>query len=145
MPFRMNIEKVMLNSTNSTKESLSPRRNNKGCHSREWFRATEKNYPRGRKRNIAPQPYHWSYGSCLKFLSNIRFSHRSDRRLFIECCLPTLSRFPQVNLFTRKSSCDFKGVCTRGDSKIWPIPGSRITSYTTGATHVHIDLLYSPE
>ena len=47
-----------------------------------------------------------------------------------------LSRFPRVNLCTRKSPYEFIRVCTRGDSnlRIWPIAGTRITSYATGAT-----------
>ena len=40
-------------------------------------------------------------GSCLQFLSRIGwFSNPTARRLFIEYCQHTLSRFPQVNLST---------------------------------------------
>ena len=55
-------------------------------------------------------------GSCLQFLSRIGFSYSTARRLFIECCLLTLSRFPQVNLSTRKSPNEFIRVCTRRGS-----------------------------
>ena len=54
-------------------------------------------------------------GSCLQFLSRIWSSKSSPtaRRFFIECCLLTPSRFPQVNLCTRKSPHEFMRVCTR--------------------------------
>ena len=55
-------------------------------------------------------------GSCLQFVSRIGFSNPTDRRFFIECCKLTLSRFPQVNLCTRKNPHEFMRVCTRGDS-----------------------------
>ena len=42
-------------------------------------------------------------GSCLQFLLHIRFSDPTVRPFLIECCYLTLSRFPQVNLCTRKS------------------------------------------
>ena len=47
-------------------------------------------------------------GSCLQFLSRIGFSSPTARRFFIECCKLTLSRFPQVNLCTRKSPHEFR-------------------------------------
>ena len=45
-------------------------------------------------------------------------------------------RFPQVNLCTSESANQFLRVCTRrgSNSRNWPIPGSRITGYATGAT-----------
>ena len=56
-------------------------------------------------------------GSCLQFLSRIGISNPTARRFFIQCCLLTLSRFPQVNLCTRrKNSHEFIRVCTWGDS-----------------------------
>ena len=55
-------------------------------------------------------------GSCLQFLSRIGFSNPTARRLYIECCLLTLSRFPQVNLPTRKSHNEFIRVCARRGS-----------------------------
>ena len=55
-------------------------------------------------------------GSCLKFLARIGFSNPTARRLFIECYQLTLSRFPQVNLSTRKSPNEFIRVCTRRGS-----------------------------
>ena len=56
-------------------------------------------------------------GSCLQFLSRIGFSNPTARRFSIECCQLTLSRFPQVNLCTRKSPNEFIRVCTRRGSK----------------------------
>ena len=65
--------------------------------------------------------------------------------LLVDCsssvCLLTLSRFPQVNLGTRKSPNEFTRVRTRrgSNSRNWPIPGSRITCCcccATGATGV---------
>ena len=50
-------------------------------------------------------------GSCLHFRSRIGFSNPTARRFFIECCQLTLSRFPQVNLCTRKSPHEFIRVC----------------------------------
>ena len=57
-----------------------------------------------------------SPGSYLQCLSRIGFSNPSARRFFIECCLLALSRFPQVNLCTRKSPNKFIRVCTRRGS-----------------------------
>ena len=45
--------------------------------------------------------------SCLQFLPRIGFSNPTARRLFIECCSLTLSRFPQFNLCRRKSPTEF--------------------------------------
>ena len=87
-----------------------------------------------------------SPGSCLQFLSRIRFSNPTARRFFIECCWLTLSRFPQVNLCTRKSPHTYVRVCTRGDlnsRKKLPMTGSKITWYATGATG-HVPLPLSP-
>ena len=68
-------------------------------------------------------------GSCLQFLSRIGSSNPTVRRFFIECCQLTPSRFPHVKMRARKSTHEFKRVCTRGDSnsRKCPIPGSRIT------------------
>ena len=58
-----------------------------------------------------------SRGSCLQFLWHIGFNNPTARRFFIDCCQElTLSRFPRVNLCTRKSPHEFIRVCTRGDS-----------------------------
>ena len=45
-----------------------------------------------------------------------RVQHSHCSSTFIECCLLTLSRFPRVNLCTRKSPYEFIRVCSRGDS-----------------------------
>ena len=55
-------------------------------------------------------------GSWLQLLSRMGFSNPTARRCVIECCLLTLSRFPQVNLYSRKSPPEFVRVCDRGDS-----------------------------
>ena len=39
---------------------------------------------------------------AFDFLSRIGFSNPAARRFFIECCYLTLSRFPRINLCTRK-------------------------------------------
>ena len=45
-----------------------------------------------------------------------RVQHSHCSSILIECCYLTLSRFPRVNLYTRKSPYEFIRVCTRGDS-----------------------------
>ena len=55
-------------------------------------------------------------GSCLQFVSRIGFSNPTARRFFIEFCYLTLSRFPQVNLCTRKSPTELELVRTRRGS-----------------------------
>ena len=67
-------------------------------------------------------------GSCLQLISRKGFSSPTARRFFTANCKLTLSRFPQVNLCTRKSPRQFIRVCTRGDSnsRNCPIPGSRM-------------------
>ena len=72
------------------------------------------------------------------FIAHTGFSNTTARRFFVECCELTLSRCPQVNLSTRKSPNDFiLVVCTGGsNSRHWPIPGSKITWYATGATSI---------
>ena len=59
-----------------------------------------------RCRPFSPPP-----GTCLQFLSCIGFSIPTARRLPSNL---TLSRFPRVNLCTRKSPYEFIRVCSRG-------------------------------
>ena len=68
-------------------------------------------------------------GCCLQRSSRITFSNPTARRVSIQGCQPTLSRFPQGNLRARKSPHEFIRVCTRADSssRNGPTPGSRIT------------------
>ena len=61
---------------------------------------------------VAPFPP----GSCVQLLSRMGFSTPTARRFFIECRKLTLSRFPQVNLSTRKRPNEFIRVCTRRGS-----------------------------
>ena len=79
-------------------------------------------------------------GTCLQFLSRIPFSVPIARRFSskFECCSLTLSRFPRVYLYARKRPYELLWVCTRGDSnsRNWPIAGTRIMCYTTGATGI---------
>ena len=51
------------------------------------------------------------------YVPSVLIAHR-----VIECCWLTLSRFPRVNLCTRKSPYEFIGECTRGDSNETPLP-----------------------
>ena len=62
-------------------------------------------------------------GSCLQFLSRIGFSNPTARRVFIECCSLTLSRFPQGNLCTWKSPHEFTRVSVHSG-------GSELTKLT---------------
>ena len=55
-------------------------------------------------------------GACLQFLSRIGFSNPTACQFSIDCCLPTLSRFPHVNLCTRKNPNEFIRVCTQRGS-----------------------------
>ena len=53
---------------------------------------------------------------AFSFFMAHRVQHSHFSSTVIQCCQLTLSRFPQVNLCTRKSPYEFIRVCTRGDS-----------------------------
>ena len=62
----------------------------------------------------------------LKILSRIGFSNPAARRFFTWCCSLTLSRFPQVNLCTRKSPHEFVQVCTREGLELTKLTYTRL-------------------
>ena len=62
---------------------------------------------------VVPSPPR--YVPSVFFEHRVQHSHRSPT-FFIEYCYLKLSRFPRVNLSSRKSPYEFILVCTRGDS-----------------------------
>ena len=76
-------------------------------------------------------------GSCLQFLSRIRRVQQSHcSSTFHRMLLTRVLALSAGQFVRRKSSHERIRACTRGDSnsRNWPIPGSRITWYVTGAT-----------